>query len=324
MLKNIDVLKYLMSILVVMIHAGYSYEIPFLRVAVPVFFILSSYLFFSRLPEDDGMVREALMKFLKRASMLYLFWFVVLLPTTFIIRDWYQLGVGEIIEKIILGVLIRSTFPASWYISAYIIGIVIACMLRKHDRVLLTIGVITFVICCLTSNYYYLLAYVPYGDVLQKWTDNYEMYNSFPMGLLYIYMGMKLKGWLDSGLGTIIFMLVAGIVLLYMENGLIQYFGFGRADDAYFSLSVLAPAMVMMALKLPSIDIREEFAVNLRKMSTIYYCSHLTLLMALRSVMGGLEKYQYLIIVLIICTIESFLIIKAQKNRVFSWLKYSY
>lgn len=104
--RNIDILKYLMSIMIIMIHVGYSFKLPILRCAVPVFFIISSFLFFKKInsTEKDYKVK-VLFKFISRALKLYLFWFILLLPVTIIVRGWYQMSMVEVIQALVIGLL---------------------------------------------------------------------------------------------------------------------------------------------------------------------------------------------------------------------------
>ncbi len=91
--KRFDVLKIVLAIFILAIHTtptDFSLR-PLLRLAVPLFFIITSYLFFSkqnRLHSDRDKT-NALKKFVRRYLKLYLFWFVVLLPITIFLKRWY-------------------------------------------------------------------------------------------------------------------------------------------------------------------------------------------------------------------------------------------
>lgn len=104
-LKNYDVLdltKLVLSIMIVAIHTSLFPNIlyPWLRLAVPLFFIISSFLLFSKvnnvsLTEKDIVVKNYIIRQLK----LYLFWFIILLPLTVIIRKEWIIGGGVILIK---------------------------------------------------------------------------------------------------------------------------------------------------------------------------------------------------------------------------------
>lgn len=321
--KNIDILKYILSLFIVMIHVGWSVDTPFLRISVPTFFVISSYLFFSKLENKPSDV-ILLKKFLKRASLLYLFWFVVLLPTTLIIRQWLDYGFIDISKKIIYGIFFKATFPASWYLSAYMIGITIAYYMRKLPKLLLFLGVISFVICCLTTNYFYLLDNVPFGKTLQRVSDIYNLYYSFPVGILFIYFGMNISKLLKLNMRYIVGLFLLGVVLLYLESSYTSYFELRKCDDCYFSLIILAPVLVAFVLKLNNARITVKTSGYLRKMSTIIYCTHLTVVSILNRIIIGLDSYQCFILTFIICTIISYCFIKIQQFSYGKWVKYSY
>lgn len=154
-----------MSVMIIMIHVGYSFQFPILRLAVPVFFVISSYLFFHKIKDLNKAERCSVYhKFVIRAIKLYAFWFVVLLPVTIVVRRWYAMDVLEFIKTFPLTLLFDSTFQASWYIPAYIIGISIAYYLGKHNVVLFIAGILLYIQCCFASNYNYV-----FDTELIKW-----------------------------------------------------------------------------------------------------------------------------------------------------------
>lgn len=222
--RNIDLLKYLMSIMIIMIHVGYPLDFPILRAAVPVFFIISSYFFFLKMNkvEDNKERNTILVNFVKRALKLYIFWFIVLLPVTVYVRKWYTEDLATIAFNLIRGFTVGSTFLASWYITAYIIGIVLIYKFRAYKLItgLLSLG--CYVLCVLASNYYYL-----FDLQIIKLGGEIGVYNSFPVGLIFIYIGMLLadKPFINYNKSVVIKYsivgIVAGIILLCTEDFLI-------------------------------------------------------------------------------------------------------
>lgn len=136
-LPGLDLLKFSMAICVVAIHSRLFRDVPWLHplvhplflTAVPVFFIVSSYLFFSKVARNgnaDGW--DVLGHYLKRMGLFYLFWFVVMLPVTIVAKQWYlHFGAGVFFRSLFLG----STFRGSWFIMALLLGIPIVFMARK-------------------------------------------------------------------------------------------------------------------------------------------------------------------------------------------------
>lgn len=323
--SNFDVLRYLMSILIVMIHVGWSETIVITRAAVPIFFILSSYFFFSKINNKEFESQKLYYnKFLKRSIFLYLFWFVLLFPFTYFIRHWNELSFIELFCELVVSCLFKKTFPGSWYISAYILGISLAFVMRKQDKLYLIISVFCYLLCCLMSNYHGLLTYVPYSEDINILFEDYNVYNSFPAGLLFIYIGKKcseqktIQYSRNAAIGIVI-----GLILLYFENLLIEYIGERQTNDCYLSMCILAPSVFLFVKQLPHIKIIKD-ALVLRKMSTIYYCTNYSIIVVLNYLFKGLDSGVLFVVTLIICTLISISLIKLAKYKKFSFCKYSY
>lgn len=321
-----------MAIMIVMIHVGVCYNCPLLRCAVPIFFIISSYFFFFRINNVDEIEAKHLYyNFIKRACKLYTFWFIILLPYM-IITNLLKGNIGEFLYLLPINLLFRSTFPASWYIAAYIIGISLMFIFRKHNTSLLIISLICYIICCCTSNYGNLVYNLPEVNNFLKScnpiVNNYikSIYLSFPVGLVFIWIGKviaenEIKIERLSILGIVI-----GGILLYLENKIIVINNWRIANDCYFSMLILAPSLFLFILYLPNIITFETS--NFRKMSTIYYCSHIPSMMILM----GINKYLNLKLTtigifvgtMLFCTATALLFIKLAKLPKLEIFKYSY
>jgi len=197
MLKpNLDVLKYLMSIMIVMIHSGFALSMPVLRCAVPVFFMISSFLFFRSINhKTKEEANQRLVKFVKRALKLYLFWLILLFP--YLVVQNFVLGdLSTFFVRLPFNTVFLSSFPASWYIAAYIIGICIVFELRRHFILVCIIGIMSYVWCCLITNYSNLLFSQPlFETFFAEYNSNIlvdysaSLYKSFPVGIIFISLG---------------------------------------------------------------------------------------------------------------------------------------
>ena len=128
-LKRYDILdlaKFILSIMIVAIHTALfqTYLFPWLRIAVPLFFMISSFLLFDRVNASSIDQKDQVIKnYFIRQLKLYLFWFIVLLPLTIYFRKDWVIGVDSIfhiITNIFSNTLFSSTFIASWFIVASI------------------------------------------------------------------------------------------------------------------------------------------------------------------------------------------------------------
>ncbi len=121
-----DLLKFIASFFVIAIHTNPLKDISnfaavltmiLYRLAVPIFFLVTSFLF-SKSPVNI----EGCKKYTKRLSILYLAWFTISLPVTvynrFIISE-YSLPVT--IFRFARSIFLSSTFSGSWFLVACVL-----------------------------------------------------------------------------------------------------------------------------------------------------------------------------------------------------------
>lgn len=339
---NIDLLKAAMCVMIVMIHAGYSFPFPVLRLGVPVFFIISSFLFFSKgdwakaekgltankqpsgPQENDREIWRRYGRLCRRAGLLYLFWFVVCLPVTAFYHNFDAMSPLELCRFLLLNIPFGTTFMASWYIPAYVIGIGLAVAFRRHTIIFLVLSVLTYSFCCLTTNYYYLIGERLLAPISDIGIFRFP-YNSFPSGMIFVFYGMvmarlnRTPGIWRKRLQLSLTLCLAGAILLYGENRLASHLRCQILDDFYFSLMVLAPAVLAAVLGLPR-QIKWN-TIPLRKASVVTYCLHYSLKIAICYIVPGLSCAGILLIVLFICAAVSALMIQASRMPGLHWLR---
>lgn len=97
--------------------------------------MFSSYFFFGKMNgiEEDRKLR-LLGKYVTRNIELYFSYFVILLPFTLYYRRYWEAGIKEGMIEIFKGLIFGSTFRASWYLMASIIGISILFWVEKKPQ----------------------------------------------------------------------------------------------------------------------------------------------------------------------------------------------
>ena len=193
--SGFDYFKYILSILVIIIHTEpFGHWIyPLLSIAVPMFFVISSYFFF-RSCKGDETDKMKLKKFVKRNLILYAFWFIALLPITLDMRNYFEGGLTTGMLKMLKGFLFGSTFKVSWFIMATIVGVTLFYNLRKYlkPHIMVVLCIIAYMVCCATSSYYHAFALsnaafvqmdVIYRSVLG------EPHHSFPVAFFWVSVG---------------------------------------------------------------------------------------------------------------------------------------
>ena len=184
----LDVIKFILSFMIVAIHTNLfpSVLYPWLRLAVPMFFLISSFLFFKKVNRCEKATEKnkALKSFVIRNVILYAFWFIVQFPYYFVARGWFDYGFVNGIINILINMIFGSTFVASWFIAAIIIGTVIVFFASKKlsNKALLAIGVVLYIIISLRSSYVILFKNItPIINANCNFKKNFKNYLTKPI-----------------------------------------------------------------------------------------------------------------------------------------------
>ena len=332
----LDLVKLILSFMVVAIHSSLfdPYLYPWLRLAVPLFFIISSYLFFKKVNgcAHSKERNQALKDFALRNLKLYAFWFIVLFPVTGFLRGWFSMDGEAAVINIIINFFIGSTFVASWFISALIIGVIIIFIASKkvNNTVLLVFGVVLYLLISIRCSYMF---------VFKDWTDmlyavaKFEAYtnspiNSFPAGSPWIIFG---KLFADGYFSKIkikpsAITLGGGAVLLFTEWFLVYCFSGKYNKDFYIMLLPCCLAIFNILIQLKPISIKH--AKHMRKISVFVYASHGTLLpcigYAFKYIGITVPSVVKYVLALIICVSAALLVLVLEKYKYLKWLKYSH
>ena len=335
--QGLDTMKLILSVFVVMIHAEVEIGIlkPFLRMAVPLFFITSAYFFFQKIDScvTSQARRDVLLRFLKRNLILYGFWFVVLLPITLYVRDWFSGSLAQGIAGFLQSFLFNSTFRASWYIMALNIGMCIALLLSRWltpgAQVLVALPV--YLLCCLFTNYYGIAA--RFDGVMTAYNGYIAVFrslsNSFPVSLLWLSLGRWFeqnhlpwaKRWLYAAAAVC-------AVALVGEYLLVSHYSLQMGDDAYLMLLPLCAVIFCLVKDSGS---RWQPVRRSGHISTIVYASHASVITVVgavaRKVMGaGFAGVNWVILgaSLVICAAICAIVFRLEKHRRFRWLRWAY
>ena len=269
---------------------------------------------------------------------MYFFWTIVLLPLT-AAYDIYAIhnstekishSAVEILSKSIQRLLFTA-FPASWYIIASVIAaIVIYWIPKKYNKLMMMCSFALYLICCVSSNYYYLFgansAIIKF-DAIFTLVFYLRPHISFLVAFIWMGIGkVCAEGKINITPVVRRIGIVISAMMLYIEYFAITTFSLSRENDCYI---MLVPLCFFIFLELKSAaNFKVRNAVTLRKMSTIIYCSHVTV----REILGGVFKYiihfnsRVLVFVLtvLVCIAVCWVIFNIEKKQRFSWLKYSH
>lgn len=190
----LDLLKFVLSLLICILHTicergGVNWLIPITRCAVPIFFTISGYLFFSKYCKNPS-IKRTYIPFCKRNVVLYMIWLIILLPITDT-SAWFR---GGLIKGIILfpfRLVIGNTFDASWFLSALVVGTGVIILIDRvmNTKMQILLSGIIYLVCVLTCNYRLLFPEDSLFIRLFVYMYPGTMARSFPVALLPIALG---------------------------------------------------------------------------------------------------------------------------------------
>ena len=344
----IDLLKFLAAIMVVGIHTGPLKSFSDLannvifqgvaRLAVPFFFAVSAYFLFRKINNNPMDGKAIVSKYVIRLAKLYLFWFIILFPVIIRIRLLnFVPGYGLKMSLIIFlrEIIWCSSFQGSWFLNASIVCaiIVYVCSKRMSGGGLTIMGMICFLFTVVSSGYYNIFAPV-IGPFYEKFILIFtEPYNTLFAGIVYFVMGKYLAetkkedlfGWKVRKTGLLI-SLAAVVIEAYVMHPH-TYF---RAPDVFLSL---LPATYFILVNTIYFDKELPIPRNIlsffRNSSIIMYILHFQVLNfmsgygAEHGIVFPNTFISYLVIVGI-CIVISFTLLKLQKIKGLHWLQYSH
>lgn len=332
-----DVIKFILSLFVMAIHAKVYPMVlfPWLRIAVPLFFMMSSYFLFSKLHTvPSGAHGAVIKKFVIRNVQLYACWFVILLPITLYVRKgtYFGGGVWRGIIGFIKTVLFGSTFVASWFISACVLGVLIIyglCRLLRKDWLVLLVALFAFCVVTITSSYRPLFADTLFSTAVIGYIIIFgTLVCSFPAALLWVFLGkwfaerkIKIPSW---------WLIVVGIVLsgvaLYIEWRFVAALDQSYTNDSYFMLAPLCFFLFAAVQKIKPLEWKPS--PYLRRLSTVIYVSHGSVVLVVSKASSMLLHIQSpllsfavtLACCVVIYAVIEFMVVKCRKNKLFKML----
>lgn len=342
----LDLLKMILILMVLAIHVplgsgvslfGIDILPPLLRTAVPIFFLMSSFFFFSMYKDLSAIERRfALQKFIVRNLALYAIWFFFCLPVTLYLKWnwWFGGGFFRGIILFLMNFIVGGTFVASWFIVALVIAVVLVAYLsrRVSNTVLLIVGSVFYAFAAFCSSY---------SPILEKAMPELRgigLYRaivllaptSFCSAFVWIALGKivaeqeeKLKSALQDRAWLFPFLLTA----YYMEVvSVFHYIGGKGGNDCYF---LLVPVSFLAFIFFLCVSVEIPKARYLRSLSTVCYVCHGSAFVVIDWALHhfGIVDHARALKFLIgfsVCILAFIALRCAAKCKALSWLKYSY
>ncbi len=245
---SIDVLKFVLAIMVVIIHTGdwFAHQalMPLARSAVPCFFMISGYLLYSRV----GIGRERLMRNVRHIGVMCA-WTLVLFSVVDVTRMLYNhtMNLPTAVDAGLLLVFNHYPWPVGghlWYLLAYLYVLIIMLAVDKFRL------------------WHLLFVSAPLLFAAYFWTLHHGMheyvYRNFLLeGLPCFAVGAMVKHWRHRITGRIDRKLFAGgavffLLSAYAESCLTGEFCNKPVRESYFSTPFLALFILLFAIATPT------------------------------------------------------------------------
>lgn len=317
---GIDILKFLLAIMIVAAHTQLFMELFFVynyaeileSIAVPIFMAISAYFFFKKVYVKSARedTKSLLLKSLNRLAVLFLCWYLLMLPMTYL-RFFSVANLKEIIYA----VLLSCTFNGYWFIKALMINTCIFYFCREGKVLFFCIILSWLVYLFFSYNYVYHFVDYPFSP----YYSFYYHLAYYSIGVMFARYGDKLLSKNANNL-----LLIASFMLLFIL-GSQDYF-----NPLYRLLSIPLIFMLFYQLDLEP----NPYYKTMREMSIILYMVQFVLIWLYN---GACDLWlqpdsmiysvlQYSIIRFLLVTMASisiaWLILKYEKFPKYSFLHY--
>jgi hypothetical protein len=335
---NLDIAKSVLALLVVSLHVFlgavnprlYPVLNPVTRLAVPTFFILSSYFFFRKVNKTPKhMVGKLLINAERRYIELYMFWLIVLLPITLRADQ----GLFSSVKQFLTQLLLNSTFADSWYIMALILAIPIVFGLSRfcNNYILGAFGLVTNVLCMLLTNYANTDIGINIANYWYALPVRLYPYQAFTVAILWVVVG---KLFADNNLKVTkrsLWKVGLGIsfIGLYAEQYLVLHMGWNKNGDSFL---MLIPTCIFLFGLISTMSAGRSSGLWLHAFATVTYCLHGSLLRVVNmlaaplhyQIVNNFDRLAVWFIVILTCALATLVITRLETFKGLHWLHFAH
>ncbi len=333
--NSIDIAKLVAALFVVSIHMnplepGLANDFIigiFARLAVPFFYLTSSYLFFAK----DNIGISNVTHYVKRLLILYTFWFVVNIPIMYIsrIEGCENASAAEIAIILLRDFFLSNTYDGSYFIISLIECVPLVYFMSRYmkDIWLFVIGLLLFLFVSVCLDYY---TYLPpsLSDFFKRCGNtDYDLACTSLTAYIYVVIGKMLayhKEFINLNKRPIFCILLLSFTLYYTES-LVFPFGIPRLPIS----RILASVTVFICIMNVKISSTMPYK-HIRRMSTIIFFSHFIFVSFVWRYyyhvtevlkFGCFSRY---LLVLSLSILTFFFISFLSERKCTKWIKYSY
>ncbi len=283
-ITSIDLMKFIFSILVIVVHTYPFYEtlpdVGFItsniigRCAIPFFFVSAGYFLEKGLKNKP---KNYFKQYIKRLFILYILWSIICIPAgVHLLSNYIEITTPLIWPLgIVVGFLYAGTYYHLWYMNALIFAIIFCVFWLKKFSIKSLLIISALLLCFgLTETYFGLFENTFIYNTLSSYYSIFvTSRNGLFFGIFYVALGiynakedcnLKIK---HSLLKTILFFL-----LFFIEAQIVRYYGWAIDYNFYILIIPFTFYFFNWLLNHPC-KLKLDYKA-LREYSTIIYFSH--------------------------------------------------
>lgn len=280
------------------------------RIAVPIFFMISSFLFFSR--------SKSLSKYIYRIFTIYIVWCIFYGVVDLIMNNVFSI---DTFKNLILNVL--CGYKHLWYLNASIVAIIIVSFFEKKFSSSLIVSAVLFCIGIFLTTYKGIFGY---NEIINNITTSvyFQKIGEARNGVFYAPIYFSLGAFFakhqpNIRLKTNIILIVMSFLCLAIEGAFSVLIIKTTSTILYFSTILLVSYIFVLAL---NIRLRKHWIyLYLRKISVLVYLIHPLFIGMLKEYLNGLLLF---LIVSVLSILFSILFIHISSREKFKFLRRIY
>lgn len=317
----LDLAKFICAFLIIGIHTGPLLDVSetanfvliqvFSRIAVPLFFLISGFLLFSKMDgerewndyENVHILKNAVLRIIK----LYVIWSIIYLPFNYLLIYKDGITIASIL-RYLRDFFFTGSYYHLWFLPSLVFAEVAVYYLLKHTsmKITLIISSVLYVIGMFGNVYPELIEKVPYVSIMfSAYIKVFvTMRNGLFFGMMFITLGAYFaKHKMNVNQNSVIsfILCILSMIGLIVECFLIQMNGFMRPLTSMYIM--LIPSVSFLFMWLITLQFKEkEIYKVLRILSILMYVSHIIFVIIMNTLLPTMNSL-LLYSCVVICTL---------------------
>lgn len=287
---NLDAAKFLCALLIVIIHtsplqnvsavAHFYVNDVITRVAVPLFFAMSGFLFFRKLDFAEGKIARTkrnfacILKATRKNMLLYIAWSLIYL--VIVLPEWYRTGWWGLpaIKDWLYSLLFSGAYYHLWYLLALVVSLPVLYVLLMYIPLkrFWVVGSVLWILECVTYSYSWIgVDQIPLIMAISNRMP--VVFDALFRAVPLLFIGAACTQIHPKH--TSVWLCVGALLLCAAEASLLYFFSPNEGKFSYLFATPLMTCTILTVLVYGrQITLPPLWQSRLRDMSLLIYCLH--------------------------------------------------